>query len=96
MDAPWPLALARTGHLKSDTNNQKMQGSGAHTERERQGHRDAEGPVTGLPGANRYLRAGQGRQQGGDRCKNVRRIGHVARGAETSGGSCWVAGVEDF
>ena len=40
--------------------------SGAHTEREREGHRGAEGPVTGETSvSNRYLGSGQGQKLGG-------------------------------
>ena len=37
----------RPGNPKTDTKKQKMLGSGAHTGRERQGHRNVEGTVTG-------------------------------------------------
>ena len=61
-----PLVLAQIQKQQKETKNQKIPGSGAHTGRDRKGHRGEQGPVTGKPpGSDMDLDAGQEQKRGG-------------------------------
>ena len=95
VEVPWTLALVQNRTPpKKETKNQKIPEIGTHKGRDSQGHRGAEGPVTGdLSGADRDLGEGLGRQREENRRGNISRRRHVAQGAEMNGRGWRVAGV---
>ena len=95
VEAPWPLSLARNGHSKIDTKNQKIPGSGSHTGKANQENIGVDGPMMGKTrGADRDLGAGRGWHRGREHMREQHQA--QAHGAgrrdeqrNMEGGGCW-------